>query len=97
MTDKTPSTITPRTLADFTRVCDQTGILSGDPNEAYTIIPTVPEPHGPPAHWWTVLHHGEPTRYCPTREAAERYATDPVYRARIAADEVPLHERNPWL
>ena len=29
----------------------------------------------------------------PTREAAERYATDPAYRAELAEAETPLHLR----
>jgi hypothetical protein len=32
---------------------------------------------------WTVTCNGIPVWHCPTREKAERYATDPEYRASL--------------
>lgn len=29
-----------------------------DPNEAYEVVPMKPEPHGPPADWWTLTCNG---------------------------------------
>jgi hypothetical protein len=52
-----------------------------DPNEAYEVVPIEPGPHGPPHTWWTVKRKGIPVRYFPGKEKAERYATDPEYRA----------------
>lgn len=60
-----------------------------DPNEAYAFFPDVSW-----EGWWRVTKNGESFRLCPTRESAERYATDPAYRAELAAKETPLHLRN---
>lgn len=56
-----------------------------DPNEAYEVVQTKPEPHGLPATWWTVTCNGIPVmHYSPTHKAdAEQYATDPEYRAAL--------------
>jgi len=56
-----------------------------DPNEAYEVVPIEPEPrgHGPPKGWWTVKRNGLPVRHFPGKEKAERYATDPEYRASL--------------
>jgi hypothetical protein len=52
------------------------------------------EPHGPPADWWTVTCNGVPVmHFTPGRKAdAERYATDPAYRADLAKSQ-KYHER----
>jgi hypothetical protein len=72
-------------------------MATNDPNEAYAIIP---KPIGPGqsdflSDWLTVTRYGVPVRhYSPEhRAAAEKYCTDPDYRAQIAADETPLHLR----
>jgi hypothetical protein len=39
--------------------------------------------HGPPKGWWTVKRNGLPIRHFPGKEKAERYATDPEYRASL--------------
>jgi hypothetical protein len=67
--------------------------MTDDPNSAYAILPAEPDGSLIPATWWRVTRNGEPWRTCPTRESAERYATDPAYRAEIAAAETPLHLR----
>ena len=36
-----------------------------------------------PQEWWTVTCNGIPVWHCATREKAERYATDPEYRASL--------------
>jgi hypothetical protein len=51
-----------------------------DPNEAYEVVPIEPGPHGPPH----VKRNGLPVRL-PGKEKAERFATDPEYRASLAA------------
>jgi hypothetical protein len=56
-----------------------------DPNEAYEVVPIEPGPHGPPEDWWTVKRNGLPVRHFPGKEKAERYATDPEYRASLVA------------
>lgn len=66
--------------------------MTDDPNEAYAVVPADPDGFIP-ATWWRVTRYGQPWRTCPTREAAERYATDPAYRAEITAAEKPLHLR----
>jgi hypothetical protein len=50
-------------------------------NEAYEVVPIEPGPHGPPKGWWTVKRNGLPVKHFPDKEKAERYATDPEYRA----------------
>jgi hypothetical protein len=54
-----------------------------DPNEANEVMPIEPGPHGPPKGWWTVKRNGLPVRHFPGKEKAERYATDPEYRASL--------------
>ena len=56
-----------------------------DPNEAYEVVPIEPGPHGPPKGWWTVKRNGLPVRHFPGKEKAQRYATDPEYRASLIA------------
>ena len=56
-----------------------------DPNEAYEVVPREPGPHGPPVGWWTVKRNGLPVRHFPGKENAQRFATDPEYRASLAA------------
>lgn len=64
-----------------------------DPNAAYAVLP-VPE-----GHWlaggWMVTRNSEPCRYYAQadRAAADRYATDPAWRAELAARETPLHRQ----
>jgi hypothetical protein len=59
-----------------------------DPNEAYEVVPIEPGPHGPPEGWWTVRRNGMPVRYFPGKEKAERFATDPEYRASLITGRV---------
>jgi len=59
-----------------------------DPNEAYEVMPIEPGPHGPPKSWWTVKRNGLPVRHFPGKEKAERYATDPEYRASLVPRKV---------
>jgi hypothetical protein len=56
-----------------------------DPNEAYVVVPTEPGPNGPPKGWWTVKRNGIAVRHFPGKEKAQRYATDPEYRASLIA------------
>ena len=56
-----------------------------DPNEAYEVVPIEPGPHGLPGGWWTVKRNGLPVRHFPGKENAQRFATDPEYRASLAA------------
>ena len=65
-----------------------------DPNEAYEIVPMKPEPHGPPADWWSVARNGIPDRhFSASRKAeAERYATDLAHRAAIRGEK-KAHDR----
>ena len=56
-----------------------------DPNEAYEVVPVEPGPHGLPKGWWTVKRNGLPVRHFPGKEKAQRYATDPEYRASLIA------------
>ena len=60
-----------------------------DPNEAYEIVPMKPEPHGPPADWWSVARNGIPDRhFSASRKAeAERYATRAAIRGEKKAHE----------
>ena len=62
--------------------CQMTTDYDPDPNEAYEVVPIKPEPHGPPADWWTVTRNGIPDRHFSARRKAEaeRYATDPAQR-----------------
>jgi hypothetical protein len=59
--------------------------MTDDPNEAYEVVPIEPGLHGPPSGWWTVKRNGLPVRHFPGKETAERFATDPEYRASQAA------------
>ena len=54
-----------------------------DPNEAYEVVPIALGPHGPPEGWWTVKRNGLAIRNFPSREKADKYATDPEYRASL--------------
>ena len=60
-------------------------VSDDDPNDAYEVLPIEPGPHGPPKGWWTVKRSGIAVRHFPGKEKAERYATDPEYRASLAA------------
>lgn len=64
--------------------------MTDDPNSAYTVTP---HPDPARAGWYQVSRHGEPWRTCPSREVADRYATDSSWRAELAAKETPLHLR----
>ena len=55
-----------------------------DPNESYEVA-IEPGPHGPPEGWWTVKPNDLSVRHFPGREKAERYATDPEYRASLVS------------
>jgi hypothetical protein len=59
--------------------------MTDDPNEAYEVVPIEPGPHGPPRGWWTVKRNGLPVRHFPGKEKAQQFATDPEYRASLAA------------
>ena len=50
-------------------------VADHDPNEAYNV-----EPADYPAGWFTIRCNGIPVWYAASREAAERYASDPDYR-----------------
>jgi hypothetical protein len=56
-----------------------------DPNEAYVVVPVEP---GPPKGWWTVKRNGIAVRHFPGKEKAERFATDPEYRANLVTVKV---------
>ena len=47
-------------------------------NEAYEAVPA-----SYPAGWWTVTAHGIPIRHFGDKGMAERYASDPEYRASV--------------
>jgi hypothetical protein len=64
--------------------------MTDDPNEAYEVVPIEPGPHGPPLGWWTVKRNGLPVRHFLGKENAERFATDPEYRASLAAGRLGL-------
>jgi hypothetical protein len=53
-----------------------------DPNEAYEVVPRAHMQRGPPC-WWTVKRNGIPVRHFPGKEKAQRYATNPEYRASL--------------
>jgi len=59
--------------------------MTDDPNEAYEVVLIEPGPHGPPRGWWTVTRNGLPVRHFPGKEKAQQFATDPEYRANLAA------------
>jgi hypothetical protein len=58
-------------------------MISDAPNEAYEVVPIESLEHGPPKGWWTVKRNGITVRHFPGKEKAERYATDPEYRASL--------------
>jgi hypothetical protein len=47
-------------------------------NEAYEVVPA-----SYPAGWWTVTAHDIPIRHFVDKAKAERYASDPEYRASV--------------
>jgi hypothetical protein len=55
-----------------------------DRNEAYDVVPSTTWPRA----WWTVTLNGIPVWHCPTRQAAERYATNPAHRASLVAEKL---------
>ena len=57
-------------------------IPGNDSSEAYEVIP-MPEHRRGPKGWWTVMRDGIPVRHFPKRAGANRYATDPAYRASL--------------
>ena len=57
--------------------------MSDDPNEAYEVVPIESGPHGPREGWWTVKRNGLVVRHFPGRDKADKYATDPEYRASL--------------
>ena len=60
--------------------------------DRYEVVPMERGPHDPEG-WWTVTLNGTPVRHFPAekRDLAERYATDPEYRASLVVKK--LHER----
>jgi hypothetical protein len=54
-------------------------IPGNDPNAAYDVVPSREWPQG----WWTVTRNGIPVRHFGNKTTAERYATDPKYRASL--------------
>jgi hypothetical protein len=64
-----------------------------DPNEAYEVVPIEPGPHGPPEGWWTVKRNGIPVRHFPGKEKAQRFATDPEYRASLITEKAWERQR----
>jgi hypothetical protein len=73
----------PRAAQSFDRPEGGGKMTDDDPNEAYDVVPIEPGPKGPPKGWWTVKRNGIPVRHFPGKENAERYATDPEYRASL--------------
>jgi len=49
---------------------------ANDPNDASAVIPTT--------DWWMVTLRGDPVWFFDRRNLAERFATDPAYRQRLA-------------
>jgi hypothetical protein len=66
--------------------------MTEDPNEAYEVAPIEPGLHGPPKGWWTVKRNGLPVKHFPRKAKAERYATDPEYRASLVRGK-PVRRR----
>jgi hypothetical protein len=54
-------------------------IPGNDPSAAYDVVSSARWPQ----EWWTVTCNGIPVWRCAAREKAERYATDPEYRASL--------------
>ncbi|MDB5610270.1 MAG: hypothetical protein JWP25_7170 [Bradyrhizobium sp.] len=59
-----------------------------DPNEGYEVVLIEAGPHGSAEGWWTVMRNGKPVRNFPGKEKAERFATDPEYRASLVTAKV---------
>ncbi len=59
-----------------------------DPSETYEVVPIENGPHGTPEDWWTVKRNGIPVRYVAGKEKAQRFATDPEYRASLVTAKV---------
>ncbi|WP_027526666.1 hypothetical protein [Bradyrhizobium sp. Ec3.3] len=55
-------------------------IPDNDANEAYEVVPA-----SYPAGWWTVTAQGIPIRHFGDKRMAERYASDPEYRASVVS------------
>ena len=55
-------------------------IPDNDANETYEVVPA-----SYPAGWWTVTAHGMPIRHFGDKGKAERYASDPEYRASVVS------------
>ena len=55
-------------------------IPDNDANETYDVVPA-----SYPAGWWTVTAHGIPIRHFGDKGKAERYASDPEYRASVVS------------
>ena len=72
-----PSDFTPNAIGEIMGMPDP--IPGNDPNAAYDVVPSTRWPKD----WWTVTCNGIPVWHCPSRAKAERYATDPEYRARL--------------
>ena len=53
-------------------------LTDNDADEAYEVVPA-----SYPAGWWTVTAHGIPIRHFGDKGKAERYASDPEYRASV--------------
>lgn len=69
--------------------------IAEDSNDAYAIEPHVAA-EGDQLRlegYWRVKANGITIRYCPSREIAEHYATDPQYRAEIAKEETKHYDR----
>jgi hypothetical protein len=69
-----------------------------DPNEAYEVIPMPDHPRGPRGGWWTVTCNGVPVRHFSPerRDLADRYATDPAYRASLKVTKYHEKSRRDW-
>src|SRR5882672_10707896 len=57
------------------------GEMTDDPKEAYGVMPREPERRGLASSWCTVKSYALPVRRCPGKTIAQRFATDPEYRA----------------
>jgi hypothetical protein len=55
-------------------------IPDNNANEAYEVVPA-----SYPAGWWTVMTDGIPIRHFGDKGKAERYASDPEYRASVVS------------
>jgi hypothetical protein len=59
-----------------------------DSREAYEVVPIEPGAHGRLKVGWTVKRNGIPVMHFPGKEKAQRYATDPEYRASLLTGKV---------